>query len=45
MQSEDQTLTDADIDKLIGEVDSNQDGMIDYQEFLEMMIAKNERKK
>ena len=41
LQSEDQTLSDEEINKLIGEVDQNQDGMIDYEEFLEMMIAKN----
>ena len=45
LQSEDQTLTDEDITKLISEVDQNQDGMIDYEEFLSMMMAKNEKKK
>jgi Ca2+-binding EF-hand superfamily protein len=41
LQSEDQTLTDSDINNLISEVDQNQDGLIDYEEFLEMMKAKN----
>lgn len=40
LQSEDQTLTDEDINKLIREVDQNDDGLIDYKEFLEMMRAK-----
>lgn len=40
LQSEDQTLTDDDINNLIQEVDENQDGQIDYQEFLEMMRVK-----
>ena len=40
MQSEDQTLTDDDVNKLIAEVDQDQDGLIDYKEFLEMMMAK-----
>lgn len=40
LQSEDQTLTDEDINKLICEVDENKDGLIDYKEFLEMMMAK-----
>ena len=30
LQSEDQTLTDNDVDKLIQEVDENNDGVIDY---------------
>lgn len=30
-------MTDEDINKLISEVDQNQDGLIDYKEFLEMM--------
>ena len=30
LQSEDQTLTDEEINKLISEVDTNDDGMIDY---------------
>lgn len=37
LQSEDQTLTDADVAKLIQEVDNNKDGIIDYNEFIEMM--------
>ena len=40
MQSEDQTMTDDEVNKLISEVDQNQDGLIDYKEFLEMMMAK-----
>lgn len=40
MQSEDQTMTDEEVNQLIGEVDQNQDGLIDYKEFLEMMMAK-----
>ena len=40
LQSEDQTLTDEEISKLIAEVDENNDGLIDYREFLEMMRAK-----
>lgn len=40
MQSEDQTLTDDEINRLISEVDENRDGLIDYKEFLEMMKAK-----
>ena len=40
MQSEDQTLTDDDVEKLIAEVDQDRDGLIDYKEFLEMMMAK-----
>ena len=30
-------MTDAEINELINEVDSNNDGMIDYKEFFEMM--------
>lgn len=40
LQSEDQTLTDDEINRLISEVDENKDGLIDYKEFLEMMRAK-----
>lgn len=40
MQSEDQTMTDEEVNQLISEVDQNQDGLIDYKEFLEMMMAK-----
>ena len=40
MQSEDQTLTDDDVNKLIAEVDQDRDGLIDYKEFLEMMMHK-----
>jgi Ca2+-binding EF-hand superfamily protein len=43
LQSEDQTLTDEEINALISEVDQNQDGLIDYKEFLEMMRAKNSK--
>ena len=43
MQSEDQTLTDDDVEKLIAEVDQDRDGLIDYKEFLEMMMAKNKK--
>ena len=42
LQSEDQTMTDDDVRALIKEVDANDDGLIDYQEFLEMMRAKND---
>ncbi len=45
LQSEDQTLTDDEINALISEVDTNQDGMIDYKEFLEMMRSKNSKRK
>ena len=44
LASEDQTLTDEDITKLIQEVDTNQDGMIDYREFLEMMAVKKKKR-
>ena len=44
LQSEDQTLTDEEITALIDEVDSNKDGMIDYKEFLEMMMQKHSKK-
>lgn len=44
LQSEDQTLTDEEAFKLIKEVDNNDDGMIDYTEFLEMMKAKQNGK-
>lgn len=40
LQSEDQTLTDEDVNALISEVDQNRDGLIDYKEFIEMMKAK-----
>lgn len=40
LQSEDQTLTEDEINNLIREVDNNEDGVIDYKEFLEMMRAK-----
>ena len=40
LQSEDQTMTDEEVNQLISEVDQNQDGLIDYKEFLEMMMAK-----
>ena len=43
LQSEDQTLTDDDVEKLIAEVDQDRDGLIDYKEFLEMMMAKNKK--
>jgi len=36
-------MTDDEIEKLISEVDVNKDGLIDYEEFLEMMIAKNKK--
>ena len=38
-------MTDEDVNKLISEVDQNQDGLIDYKEFLEMMMAKKNEKK
>jgi len=44
LQSEDQTLSDEEVNALISEVDSNKDGLIDYKEFLDMMRAKNEMK-
>lgn len=34
-------MTDEDVNKLINEVDQNQDGLIDYTEFLAMMKAKS----
>jgi len=34
-------MTDDDVRALIKEVDANDDGLIDYQEFLDMMRAKN----
>ena len=40
LQSEDQTMTDEDVSALIKEVDANDDGLIDYAEFLEMMKAR-----
>ena len=43
LQSEDQTMTDEEVNKLISEVDQNQDGLIDYKEFLEMMMAKKNK--
>lgn len=33
-------MTDAEVNELIKEVDQNDDGLIDYKEFLEMMKAK-----
>ena len=33
-------MTDEEVNNLIREVDSNMDGLIDYKEFLEMMMAK-----
>jgi len=33
-------MSDAEVNQLISEVDENQDGLIDYKEFLEMMKAK-----
>lgn len=45
LQSEDQTLTEDEINGLIKEVDTNQDGMIDYREFLEMMAFKKKKTK
>ena len=33
-------MTDDEVNQLISEVDQNQDGLIDYKEFLEMMMAK-----
>ena len=44
MQSEDQTMTEEEIAQLISEVDQDRDGLIDYQEFLEMMQAKAAKK-
>ena len=39
-------MTDEEVNALISEVDQNRDGLIDYKEFLEMMLAKkNEKKK
>lgn len=34
-------MTDAEVNELIKEVDQNDDGLIDYKEFLEMMKAKD----
>jgi calcium-dependent protein kinase len=39
LQSQDQTLTDDEINNMISQVDENQDGMIDYEEFLGMMMG------
>lgn len=38
-------MTDAEVNELIKEVDQNDDGLIDYKEFLEMMKAKDATKK
>ena len=38
-------MTDAEVNELIKEVDQNDDGLIDYKEFLEMMRTKDETKK
>ena len=38
-------MTEDEINQLISEVDQNQDGLIDYAEFLEMMLAKKGSKK
>lgn len=38
-------MTDAEVNELIKEVDQNDDGLIDYKEFLEMMKAKDSQKK
>ena len=32
-------MTDDEVNALISEVDQNQDGLIDYKEFLEMMMG------
>jgi len=45
LQSEDQTMTDEEVNRLIGEVDQNCDGLIDYKEFLEMMMDRRKMKK
>ena len=37
LQSDDFTLTEEQIDELLAGVDANNDGEVDYQEFLEMM--------
>ena len=37
-------MTDDEVEELIREVDQNQDGLIDYKEFLEMMMAKKSKK-
>ena len=39
LQTQDQTLTDDEISNMISQVDENQDGMIDYEEFLGMMMG------
>lgn len=36
-------MTDDEVNALISEVDQNQDGLIDYKEFLEMMMAKKKK--
>ena len=41
LHSDDFTLTDDQINDLIKEVDQNEDGQIDYHEFLDMMMSKN----
>ena len=38
-------MTDAEVNELIKEVDQNDDGLIDYKEFLEMMRTKDATKK
>lgn len=38
-------MTDDEVNALISEVDQNQDGLIDYKEFLEMMMAKKKKDK
>jgi len=45
LQSEDQTLSDEEVNALISEVDQNKDGLIDYAEFLQMMRSKTKGKK
>ncbi len=37
-------MTEQEINELISEVDSNMDGLIDYKEFLNMMMAQKQKK-
>lgn len=45
LKSEDFTMTDEDIDNLIKGVDTNNDGNIDYEEFINMMNSVEDQKK